>query len=110
MGRCDPFHDANGRAKQNHNLPLLAILSPSRLAILAALWERGRALAPDAHFDGAGEGTSLTDALGAAGVPTLGSVAEVAGAAEDAGAELALATGSAAPFFDHTTRPKREAL
>ncbi len=66
------------------------------------------------QFDEAGAGgASFTGAFGAARVPTFGGDAEAAGAdtLADADAEAdALAAGLASPFFDHTTRPKRDAL
>ena len=99
-------------------------------SLRGAMLDRDRPLrtngSGDAQFDkaGAGEGAPFTGALGGLSVPSLGGVgvgvgvaevAEVAGAPPVAGAaELAaadaLVAGSAAPFFVHTTRPKRAAL
>src|SRR6187431_2819076 len=56
-----------------------------------------------------GVGASFKGAFAALSVPTFWG--DAAGAeAEPLAGVLALAAGSAAPFFDHTTRPKREAL
>ena len=81
------------------------------MAILAVLWERRTALANAAQFDGvgAGVGASFTGDWGTEMVLAFGGVAEVAGATKFAPAD-ALAAGSGAPFFDQTTRPKRDAL